>query len=962
VIANFHGDNNPVTPGSSANIDLDSDATVSNADSADYNGGSLSITDLGGNNTANGNFAVDGVNVRAGFDETISAGESIEVSGVSIGTVHASDDGQGGNNLTINFNGNANEERVQSLLRNLSWGAAAGNGAQTFTATLNDADGTANSGDQDVTANFTMTLSNAPSLGGTPADASIDEDTPTAIDLSAYTISDADGDPLTLTLAVTSGSLASSSAGGVTVGSSGSASMTLQGSVANLNSFLDDATKVVYSPLANSNAAVTLTVTPNDGLIDGAADTVTIDINPVDDPPENTVPGAQTGVDGTASAIAGASIADIDSASLTTTLTAANGAAAVSEAGGATVTGNNSGSVSITGSVAQINAALAGMSYTPDVNSSGAQTLQLATNDGTTTDTDSITITVADRPTIENLAGSVTFNKGSSGELLDASSDALVSDADSLNFNGGHLTLSITAGAVPAEDLLTFDTSGSVSLAGTTAGSNVLVAGTVVGSLGNNVAAGNDLVVNLNADATPARLSTLVQALQYQNLDSANATSGSRSISLTLSDGVNEGSASLTLSIPAPASNDPDEGQEVSGDVENTGTLSDVTINENASLNGGSLDGEIENNGTISNVQLTPGTTITGGLLAGTISGDPLNPALLNSQISADSFLENVVLGAQSTLDPDASLGANVRFESSTVIPPNMDLTAILPQMSWQGGQGTPPLLNLDNSIFDGQSGNAGESLLGDIQLLDDFAALGNSAGQNPASGELELSFEQIRANLLPVSMRQAPAGTPPGTTINADGDVSIVTSTGQQIISYPAMVDLQSLRDSTAGASLRFDGRANLLFSTDDSGDEVIVRPGAIAVPASPGSAPGLVGTVREVPANVPAYSLIFEDDNGQFMQQEVFPVPGDWPALKTTLEDVAGAGNVSIDPAGVLSVELNGLTVRAVADYRVQNGGAGNNANVEFAEAGDLNDDGIPDFLMIYPDGRLQNLYVLP
>ena len=46
--------------------------------------------------------------------------------------------------------------------------AGAGTGAQTFTATLNDADGTANSGDQDGTANFTMTLGNAPTDLATP--------------------------------------------------------------------------------------------------------------------------------------------------------------------------------------------------------------------------------------------------------------------------------------------------------------------------------------------------------------------------------------------------------------------------------------------------------------------------------------------------------------------------------------------------------------------------------------------------------------------------------------------------------------------------------------------------------------------------------------------------------------------------------------------------------------------------
>jgi hypothetical protein len=48
-------------------------------------------------------------------------------------------------------------------------------------------------------------------------------------------------------------------------------------------------------------------------------------------------------------------------------------------------------------------------------------------------------------------------------------------------------------------------------------------------------------------------------------------------------------------------------------------------------------------------------------------------------------------------------------------------------------------------------------------------------------------------------------------------------------------------------------------------------------------------------------------------------------------------------------------------VADYRRQSGGIGNNVSVELAEAADLNGDGIADFLMVYLDGRVQNLYVL-
>ena len=61
---------------------------------------------------------------------------------------------------------------------------------------------------------------------------------------------------------------------------------------------------------------------------------------------------------------------------------------------GAGVTGNGTASVTITGTAAQINAALTGLAYTGNLNFNGGDTLTVATNDGTATDTDLIAITV----------------------------------------------------------------------------------------------------------------------------------------------------------------------------------------------------------------------------------------------------------------------------------------------------------------------------------------------------------------------------------------------------------------------------------------------------------------------------------------------------------------------------------------------------------------------------------------
>ena len=85
-------------------------------------------------------------------------------------------------------------------------------------------------------------------------------------------------------------------------------------------------------------------------------------------------------------------MADIDSSALTTTLSVAHGILNVTDAPG--VTGNGTAHVTIAGTAVQINTALAGLAYAGNPDFYGADTLTVATSDGTATDTDTIAITV----------------------------------------------------------------------------------------------------------------------------------------------------------------------------------------------------------------------------------------------------------------------------------------------------------------------------------------------------------------------------------------------------------------------------------------------------------------------------------------------------------------------------------------------------------------------------------------
>ncbi|MGD1932183.1 MAG: beta strand repeat-containing protein [Leptolyngbyaceae cyanobacterium] len=157
---------------------------------------------------------------------------------------------------------------------------------------------------------------------------------------------------------------------------------------------------------------------------------------------------------------------------------------------------------------------------------------------------------VNDAPTLTNLNGdNATHTVGQAATLIDAGSDSVVTDIDSADFDGGTLTVAITSNLVAAEDLLTLDTSGNIALSGTTAGSTVAIAGTVVGTLANAIAEGNDLVINLNDQATPTNLPALLRAIQYQNTETTTPTTTARTVQVTLADGDGGTSTASTVTV-----------------------------------------------------------------------------------------------------------------------------------------------------------------------------------------------------------------------------------------------------------------------------------------------------------------------------------------------------------------------------------------------------------------------------
>jgi hypothetical protein len=230
---------------------------------------------------------------------------------------------------------------------------------------------------------------------------------------------DAGGASVQVTLTVTNGTLTLSGIAGLsfTAGDgTADATMTFIGTIAAINTALNGLT---YDPPTGvtSPPDITLTITTNDlgntgtGGPQSDTDTVTIVIGNVNDPPFNTVPpGTPTTPEETVIAFTGAGnrfeIGDPDAGAnpVEVTLTATNGTLTLSGTAGLTFSagdGTADATMTFTGTIAAINTALDGLSYTPSLDFNGSATITIATNDqgntgtgGPQSDTDSVTVDV----------------------------------------------------------------------------------------------------------------------------------------------------------------------------------------------------------------------------------------------------------------------------------------------------------------------------------------------------------------------------------------------------------------------------------------------------------------------------------------------------------------------------------------------------------------------------------------
>ncbi|WP_181357624.1 cadherin-like domain-containing protein [Stenomitos frigidus] len=225
-----------------------------------------------------------------------------------------------------------------------------------------------------------------------PGFQAIDEDLPLAFTgTKLVSVSDADigGNPLVVTLSASGGTL-SLNPGSLTVNNNATSLVTLTGQLTAVNNALSS---LVYKGLSNFNGPDTISIAVTDQGSTGAGgaktDTKTIDliVNPINDAPTLTVPGAQTVLEDTALSLAGLiDTTDVDSGTnpVKVNLGTLNGKLTLGTTGGLTFadnTTNGDGSLSFTGAIGNVRAALATLSYQGLADYFGTDTITIKVDD-----------------------------------------------------------------------------------------------------------------------------------------------------------------------------------------------------------------------------------------------------------------------------------------------------------------------------------------------------------------------------------------------------------------------------------------------------------------------------------------------------------------------------------------------------------------------------------------------------
>ncbi len=285
-------------------------------------------------------------------------------------------------------------------------------------------------------------------------------------------------------------------------------------------------------PNADFNGVATFQYTIQDGALTDTG-TVTVTVKATNDSPTIASPGTQIIIEdvlgglifstGNGNAV---TISDVDAgtADVQVTLTTTGGTLTLNPMATGdltTVNGDGTGSVTAIGTVAEINAALSGLRFTPTLNSNGATSIGIAVSDlGNTAHPDNAAIGTA------NATVPITVNAVNDAPVLTVPGGQTVDESAVLTFTGSNLIsvvdVDADVGTVPFLTVTLTAAAGSEITPDATSGASIGGSGTNSATISGSVSQVNNALDGL----TYRRVSPLNDTLTVNVSDNGNTGSG----------------------------------------------------------------------------------------------------------------------------------------------------------------------------------------------------------------------------------------------------------------------------------------------------------------------------------------------------------------------------------------------------------------------------------------------------
>ncbi len=354
-----------------------------------------------------------------------------------------------------------------------------------------------------------------------------------------------------------------------------------------------------------------------------------------------------------------------------------------------------------------------------------------------------------------------------------------------------------------------------------------------------------------------------------------------------------------------------------------------------------------------------------------TIIGTPEEPVVVEDRVikgtvrMAYTLISSVKLLAGANLQ----LMSGVQFTSHDAIPSGVDLTKTLGDIyvssTIQGMETDYEPVNLTNSIVKDEP-----SVLEDIEVI-----IGDKSGaaevtQDMTTGQLQVDVGETCYSVSPTEVKQADDDTPAGVSINDDGSVTFVTEGGQQVSTQPAVQDNSEFVKGLNHINLYdliISSKGRLTTTDATTAIPYFGKPDFLSVIAAPDMPLGISMTKtrwfgKKTNGAGKMVVFVFIDDDGMKRQQMIYPTPANEALLTSLGASDSNADDVQLHAGvGTMSFRLSGRSYFGFLDYHVEAGEKPSSGVVEFNPTEDLNEDGIEDIEIVYPDGQQQDLYVI-